>query len=161
MKNIRFFAAAMAAFTLLSISDMNAQDNRQSWHDRMMSEKIAFLTTELDITPEEAQVFWPVYNQLSQSRKESQKATMAAYKALTTALADSTATDQQIDKLLDEYLSAKQAQKEADKDDVKKFRKVLPSKKVAKLFVAEEKFRRQHIRSMKGGPHKPKAGRGK
>ena len=161
MKNIRFFAAAMVAFTLLSISEMNAQDNRQSWHDRMMSEKIAFLTTELDITPEEAQVFWPVYNQISQSRKESQKATMAAYKALTTALEDSTATEQQIDKLLDEYLSAQQAQKEDGKDDVKKFRKVLPGKKVAKLFVAEEKFRRQHIRSMKGGPHKPKAGRGK
>ena len=30
--------------------------------DEIMSQKIAFFTQELDLTPEEAQKFWPVYN---------------------------------------------------------------------------------------------------
>ena len=41
----------------------------------------------------------------------------------------------------------------AGKGEVDKYRKVLPGKKVAKLYVAEEKFRRQHIRNL--GGHKP------
>ncbi|MEO7312752.1 MAG: hypothetical protein ABIX01_20380 [Chitinophagaceae bacterium] len=32
--------------------------------------KIAFLTKQLNLTPEEAQQFWPVYNQYSQERKK-------------------------------------------------------------------------------------------
>ena len=118
-----------------------------------MSEKIAFITMELSLTPEEAQVFWPVYNQISQQKQESQKAVATAYRALLEALKSDTATDKEIDKLLDEYLAAKQAHKESGKGDAAKYRKVLPSKKVAKLYVAEENFRRHHIRNFKGGHH--------
>ena len=116
-----------------------------------MSEKIAFITMELSLTPEEAQVFWPVYNKIEQKKQEAQKTVSASYKALREALKSETATDKEIDKLLDEYLAAKQAHRDLNKGDVAKYRKVLPSKKVAKLYIAEEKFRRQHIRNFKNG----------
>ena len=123
----------------------------EDWKEKIRSEKIAFLTMEMNITPEEAQSFWPVYNQIEKNRGESQKAVMASYRALLEALKSDTATEKEIDKLLDEYLAAKLAQKNVGKDDVTKFRKVLPGKKVAKLYVAEENFRRNHLRNMKGG----------
>ena len=65
--------------------------------------------------------------------------------------------------MLDDYLAAKQAVQDAGKQDAEKYRKFLPGKKVAKLYVAEEKFRRQSIRNLggqkpfgapHGGPHK-------
>ncbi len=31
--------------------------------------KVAFITSELNLSPEEAQVFWPVYNQAQAERK--------------------------------------------------------------------------------------------
>ena len=148
MKTLRLFAA-MTAITLFSMSAI-AQP-KENWKERIQSEKIAFITLELDLTPEEAQVFWPVYNQIEKNRGESQKAVMASYRALLEALKSDTATEKEIDKLLDEYLAAKLAQKNVGKDDVTKFRKVLPGKKVAKLYVAEENFRRNHLRNMKGG----------
>lgn len=152
MKNFKLFAAAFAAFALLSITSY-AQPKGGNWKERMMSEKIAFITMELSLTPEEAQAFWPVYNQISQKKQESQKAVTASYRALLEALKSDTATDKEIDKLLDEYLAAKQAHKEFGKGDAAKYRKVLPAKKVAKLYVAEENFRRHYIRNFKGGHH--------
>ena len=164
MKTLRFYAAALAAFALLSISNAQAQPQRPNngWQERMQSEKIAFLTTELNLSPEEAQVFWPVYNKIAAEKKELNKAVKTSYKALLEALNSDTVTDKEIDKLLDDYLAAKQANKEAGKGDVKEFRKVLPSKKVAKLYVAEEKFRRNQLQRMKGnhnqGQHYGKPG---
>ena len=164
MKTLRFYAAALAAFALLSISNAQAQPQHKNngWQERIQSEKIAFLTAELNLSPEEAQVFWPVYNKIAAEKKELNKAVKTSYKALLEALNSDTATDKEIDKLLDDYLAAKQANKEAGKGDVKEFRKVLPSKKVAKLYVAEEKFRRQQLQKMRGnhnqGQHYGKPG---
>ena len=164
MKTLRFYAAALAAFALLSILNAQAQPTHKhnGWQERIQSEKIAFLTVELNLSPEEAQVFWPVYNKIAAEKKELNKAVKTSYKALLEALNSDTATDKEIDKLLDDYLAAKQANKEAGKGDVKEFRKVLPSKKVAKLYVAEEKFRRQQLQKMRGnhnqGQHYGKPG---
>lgn len=152
MKTLRFYAAALAAFALLSISNAQAQPQHKNngWQERIQSEKIAFLTAELNLSPEEAQVFWPVYNKIAAEKKELNKAVKTSYKALLEALNSDTATDKEIDKLLDDYLAAKQANKEAGKGDVKEFRKVLSSKKVAKLYIAEENFRRNQLQRMKG-----------
>lgn len=150
MKTLRLYAVALAAFALLT--NIQAQPKKPgNWQDKMASEKIAFITMELELTPEEAQVFWPVYNQVEKEKQELQKCVRESYKALLQALNTEDATDKDIDKLLNEYLAAKQARKEADKDDASQYRKVLSSKKVAKLFIAEENFRRHHIRNMKGG----------
>ena len=147
MKTSRLFTAT-AALALFAITAM-AQP-KENWQNRVKSEKIAFITAELDLTPEEAQAFWPVYNQIEKTKHESQKAVMTSYRDLLEALKSDTATEKEIDKLLDDYLAAKLAQKNLGKDDAAKFRKVLSSKKVAKLYVAEEKFRRHHIRNFKG-----------
>lgn len=159
MKTFRLFAV-MTAVALFSITA--AAQPKENWQDRIKSEKIAFITAELELTPEEAQVFWPVYNQIEKTAQEAQKAVMTSYRALLEALKSDTATDKEIDKLLDEYLAAKLAQKNLGKDDAAKFRKVLSSKKVAKLYVAEEKFRRHHIRNFNGGhqghDRRPEAG---
>lgn len=153
MKSLKIFAAALAAFALLSITNVDAQSKKEGWQDKIKSEKIGFITVELNLTPEEAQVFWPVYNEIANKKAELQKQVRESYKALLKALNEEGTTDKEIDKLLDNYLAAKQAVKDAGKGEVDKYRKVLPSKKVAKLYVAEEKFRRQHIRNL--GGHKP------
>lgn len=158
MKNLRIFAA-VAAFAIIAVSNALAQHpEKQSWHDKMMSEKIGYLTAKLELTPEEAQAFWPVYNKIAEKNKEQNKAVAEAYKALTQALKEGTASDKEIDKLLDNYLAAKENQKENGKNEAAEYRKVLPSKKVAKLYVAEESYRRHQINRMKPqqgpkGPH--------
>ena len=156
MKSLKFFAAALAAFALLSITNVDAQPKKDGWQDKMKSEKIGFITMELNLTPEEAQVFWPVYNEIANKKAELQKQVRESYKALLEVLNGEGATDQEINKLLDNYLAAKQAVQKAGEGDAAKYRKVLSGKKVAKLYVAEEKFRRQNIRNL--GGQKPHGG---
>ena len=153
MKNF----AIMAVLALLSFSNIQAQPKKGGWQEKMMSEKIAFITMELQLTPEEAQVFWPVYNQISQKNKETQKAMNKAYRTMVKAMEEGSVSDKELNALLDDYLAALQAYKESGKGDVDQYRKVLPAKKVAKLYVAEENFRRHHIRNFKGGHKGPGA----
>ena len=156
MKSLKVFAAALAAFALLSISNAQAQDKNNGWQERIKSEKIGFITAELELTPEEAQVFWPVYNKIEDEKKELQKKVKEAYAALTKALKEDTANEKEINKLLDNYIAAKQAVQDAGRGNADKYRKVLSGKKVAKLYIAEEKFRRQNIRNL--GGQKPQGG---
>ena len=162
MKKIKFFAVALAAFALFSISSHAQHKGDGNWQERMMSEKIAFITTELNLSPEEAQVFWPIYNQIAKEQEATQKAVKEALKALKAAIAEGKDAGE-IDRLLDEYLIAKQANNTNGKEHADKYRKVLSSEKVAKLYLAEEKFRRMHIRNLSapkgnGAPGKPQGG---
>jgi DNA replication initiation complex subunit (GINS family) len=121
--------------------------NRCDWKEKMMSERVAFLTLEMNLTPEEAQVFWPVYNQINEEKDEAIHNVFKAYKALDEAI-KAERSEKEISRLLDAYLSAKAAQSEFEKKADEQFRKVLPVSKVAKLYLGEEKFRRQHIRKL-------------
>ena len=57
-------------------------------------------------------------------------------------------SDKEVSKCLERYLDALSSQDEIRSDSVEKYRKILPDTKIAKIFVAEEKFRRQQIRRM-------------
>lgn len=132
--------------------DINASNNcKEDWKKKMMSEKIAFLTIELDITPEEAQVFWPVYNQVETEKDQAMKNVFEAYVALERAL-ENGKSGKEAEKLLNDYLNAINKQNAILAEAVEKYKAVLPADKVAKLFVGEEKFRRQHIRRLHEKP---------
>lgn len=127
----------------------------EEWKERVMSEKIAFLTIELNITPEEAQTFWPVYNKVEKELDQSRFEVMKSYKALAEAI-DAGKPSKEISSLLDKYLQAKAAQDKLDSATAETYKKVLPVEKVAKLYVAEEKFRRQYINKLHKRPEERK-----
>jgi hypothetical protein len=125
---------------------------RKSQHEeifnKLHNEKIAFFTSEIDLTPEEAQLFWPVYNQFL---KESQKAHSKSIKALQ-ALKNKSGeklTETELQKRIDEYVASIAAQDEIFVKYAAEFKKVLPVEKIAKLYVAEEKFRIKMIRGFR------------
>ena len=41
------------------------------WRERVRAEKYAFITEEIDLTESEAQVFWPIYNEIQKAERES------------------------------------------------------------------------------------------
>lgn len=131
--------------------------NRCEWKEKMMSEKIAFLTIEMNLTPEEAQIFWPVYNQVNSERDKAMHEVFREFRAMDEAV-KSGKSEKEIEKIIDAYLLALDRQKSIDKTADEKFRKVLSIEKVAKLYVGEEKFRRQHIRKLNGNREKRNEG---
>ena len=153
MKKIIYIVTASVLILTSAISAFAEERFQDNWKEKIMSEKIAFLTMEMGITPEEAQVFWPVYNQVDKERDEAIRSVFRSYKAVEDAVAAGKG-EKELNKLLDEYLAALKAQGEVEQKAYKEYAKVLPVEKLAKLYVAEEKFRRQHIRKLHGG-HRP------
>ena len=141
MRRILIIATMLACF---GISAQAHKGCGKDWKDKMNSEKIAFLTAEMDITPEEAQVFWPVYNQVEKEKDAAFEEVIKTYKALSAAVEQNA----EISKCLDAYLKAQEKMRETDNNAAEKFKAVLPVEKVAKLYLGEEKFRRQHIRKL-------------
>lgn len=137
-------AAIVAGFAMTAHAH-NGWNN--DWKEKMMSEKIAFLTVEMNITPEEAQAFWPVYNQVENEKDAALGEVIKSYKALNTAVEQ----NKDVEKCLNAYLNAQEKLRKTDSEAAEKYKAVLPVEKVAKLYVAEEKFRRQQIRKLHGG----------
>ena len=151
----RTFILSFVLAFILGTTAMSASDNHQNdWKQKMMSEKIAFLTMEIGITPEEAQEFWPVYNQVNKERDEAMHNVFRSFKALEEAVSAGK-SEKELDKLLENYLDAIKEQGEVEKDAYDDYAKVLPVEKLAKLYIGEEKFRRQHIRKLHGGGGRP------
>lgn len=123
----------------------------EEWKKKMEAEKVAFLISETGITPEEAQVFWPIYNKINNERDEAMRNVFKAFKALDKAIEEKK-SEKETASLLDKYIEAQKVQRQIDNKVADEYRKVLPADKVAKVFVAEEKFRRQHIRRLHGRP---------
>lgn len=143
----KFLYSALLCALMTMGTGASAQNRHEDWKEKMMSEKIAFMTMELDITPKEAQDFWPVYNKLGQQLDEARHEIMKARKDLKEAL-DAGKSSKEISELLDRYMEAKENQDKLDNSSAEAYKKVLPVEKVAKLYIAEEKFRRQFINKL-------------
>ena len=67
----------LVLFSLSGIA--KAQDNQPVIGERKAEDiealKVAYISKELELTPDEAQKFWPVYNQYSREMKELRRAT--------------------------------------------------------------------------------------
>ena len=161
MKNQILTMAAIAMLFIAS-SMANAQERDKEnhgsydWKDRFKAEKIAYLTDAIELTSAEAEKFWPIYNRCEAEKEQCFMESMTAYKALDDAIKTGK-DDKEIAALLDKYLSCQNNGMDIDKKYLPEYSKILSSKKVAKLFIGEESFRRHQINRLKRDD--PKGGR--
>ena len=149
-----FLSISIAAVALAQPQGGHKHGDWQQQFEKIKAERVAFITSEVGLTSQEAEVFWPVYNKIEAAQMELNKSERTAYMALCKALAtqegDSAA-------LLDAYLEAKAANVNQHVLNAKEYKKILSTEKVAKFFTCEEKFRKQQIGRLqgfkgKGGP---------
>lgn len=154
----KFFALTLCLFAsvLLFAQPQGKPDNDQRKKDweRLQAEKIAFITQELDLTPEEAQVFWPVYNQCWKEVLASHKASREAFAGIRGKQAEGL-TDKEMEKKLDAYIQASTRSNQVLADWYPKFKQVLPIRKVSKLYQAEEAFQQRMINNLRKHPQHP------
>ena len=150
----RIFSIVTSILALLAVASYTADAQpkpQEDWKEKMQSVKIAFLTNEIGLTPTEAQSFWPIYNAVNEELDKAVYCTFSSYMELEKAIKENK-SEKEISKCLDRYLQALGSQDEIRRESVEKYKKILSDTKVAKIFVAEEKFRRQNIRTLQRGP---------
>lgn len=154
----KFFALTLCLFASVLLfaqpqGKHNDEQRKKDW-ERLQTEKIAFITQELDLSPEEAQVFWPVYNQCWKEVLASHKASREAFAGIRGKQAEGL-TDKEMEKKLDAYIQATTRSNQVLADWYPKFKEVLPIRKVAKLYQAEEAFQQRMINNLRKHPQHP------
>lgn len=120
---------------------------RQEKRENIEAMKIAFITNKLDLTPQEAQQFWPLYNQyndktveLRKKRRQDNREARQNFDEL---------SDKEVEQLVNNDIAIRQKELDLQKEYNEKFKAVLPIKKVAKLYAAEEQFKVVLINKLK------------
>ena len=126
------------------------QGDDNSWRERVRSEKVAFLTQEIDLTESEAQVFWPIYNEIQKAQREGFEEVQKAYMAMEKGVQEKK-TGKEMEKLVHAYIDAQDKNDGIETKYMNKLLKALPAEKVARYYVAEEKFRHQQIGRLGNG----------
>lgn len=116
----------------------NDQDHKDRW-EKYQSEKVAFITTNLDLSPEEAQKFWPVYNQMDKERSEAQMKRRDLEQKIQNT--ETKLTDKEIVKLTREFAGNMEEEGKLGSKYNEKFLSILPPQKVLKLYQVENDFR--------------------
>lgn len=136
--------------------------------EQIEAHKIAFITRHLGLTPEEAQVFWPVYNKCQQQQEELRKNRREQFPASSKEGPPTEGknkreninamSDKEVEAIIDNEMVFRQKELDMEKECHEKYKQVLPIKKVAKLYRAEREFKRELLKRMqehKEAPNKP------
>ena len=105
--------------------------------------KVAFLTTELNLTSSESEKFWPIYNAFDDKQFELRHLKMKAFMGRM--------DDNAMDKMSEKEASSFLNQMESNEDELYMLRKkfvttlkgILPATKIIKLRKSEEDFNRK------------------
>lgn len=155
MKRMITFAACLFAAAALFAQPQGqkrSEEQRKKVFERIQSEKIAFLTNALDLSPEEAQKFWPVYNEFRKEADAAHKKKMAAYGEMIGKKAEEL-SDKELEKKVDAFVAASKEAGQVMSAWYPKFKKVLPIRKVARLYQAEDSFQQHMIRNLREQSH--------
>lgn len=128
--------AKIIFLSLLAISVFGQDEDMSPSQDKKVRDKIeaarvAYITEQLQLTPEEAEKFWPIYREFATRRREIRQKLRNK---------DNTAgqTDQE---LVDQQFKVKQEELDLEKDYSGRLLKVISAQKLRTLPKAERGFR--------------------
>lgn len=114
-------------------------DNMEILREKARADKKLVVASVLSLTEGEANVFWPVYNAYQSDMVTHYDRLMKLIETYSGAY--DTMTDQTASKILADYLALEKDHVALLTSYVPRFEKVLPAKKVARLYQIENKLR--------------------
>jgi len=131
------------------------QDNKRM--QQIQSARIAFFTSEVELTPEEAELFWPLYNKMWKEKESTHNTAQKALRDIQKHIKgeQKLATEAELKVLLTRYIDNNAAVGAIDKRYHTEFLAIMSAEKLAKLYKAEEDFRMRMIRQLRKEPEKP------
>lgn len=122
--------------------------------EKIEAAKVAFFTQKLDLSAEEAKIFWPIYNayQKEQSTlRASRREQMISFRKVTEI---DDLSDTEIQSLILNDFDFRQKDLNIEKKYYAKFKSSLPIKVVGKFYRAQEAFKKELLSRFRGGPNK-------
>ncbi|MCF0165919.1 MAG: hypothetical protein HUJ89_01905 [Bacteroidales bacterium] len=145
------FSLFLCMTTLSAQADFKVDKSHKERIEQIKAAKIAYFTDEMKLSPDDAKVFWPVYNKYSEEIRLAQKESHECYGRMM-RLKDENIAEPEVKKLLMELQNSHEKINQIEKIYLDEFLKILPAEKVARMYIAEEGFRIRMINMWKGGP---------
>jgi hypothetical protein len=139
---------------LISFSFYGQGEKMREKKEQIKALKVAFLTTELKLTSNEAEKFWPVYNTFDDKQFELRHQKM---KSLMRKMNDET-----LDKMSEKEATVFLNQMESTEEEIFSLRKnfiatlkgIIPGTKIIKLRKSEEDFNRKLLQQYRDRAHR-------
>jgi hypothetical protein len=134
----------MICLILFSFNAVKGQE--QSDSEKLTAYKIAFFTQRLDLTPAEAEKFWPVYNDYSarKSKLQIDRVSMIRYATQNEANMSEAELSATADKLARTFVDEASLIASFSNE----LKKALPPAKVIRLYHIENQYKQQLLREL-------------
>lgn len=145
MKKIIIIISVLAFFYNTASAQCDEQCKKK---EQIKAQKVSFITDKLQLTVEEAQQFWPIYNEKgkkSADLEKEEKAIMQNYKKNKETL-----SNKDVEALSDKLMDLEVASSKLDADYYQKYKTVLPITKIMELNQAERQFKHELLKQLKG-----------
>jgi len=144
MKHILKYTLLVAI--MLNMCSVGFSQTGETKREKIDALRVAFITKKLNLTSQEAQSFWPLYNEMNDKQDATRKAFRQKYHPKVNY---GFATDKEAEDYITADIQHKVQEAKLLKTYYEKIKKVLPVKKVAKLRRAEESFRQEMLKQLK------------
>ena len=136
------------------------EGGKQTKKEKIEQLKIAFITKELDLSTEEAEKFWPAYNEMADALKEERKERKKLSKELKENF--DVLSDTDIEKKAKSIMDSEIKEAELKKEHTEKIAGIIGYRKATKLLSLEQRFKRELLNKLneRQGRQGPPAGRG-
>jgi hypothetical protein len=145
MKKLITFIYILGLFTF----SISAQGNKGS-KEKIKALKISYLTEQLSLTSEEAQKFWPIYNNYENNTNRFIREKFNEIKKEISKAENLDAINEERAKVL--YTKIRSLEKKKYEDSkiyISKLEKIISFKKILKLHIAEREFGRKLMKKYK------------
>jgi hypothetical protein len=155
MKSISYITALILTLFLGS-SLAKAQPGIDEDNPRIAQLKIAYLTERINLSPQEAEKFWPTYNQYARAQKQLRREMRMDMQNLKMNLEDM--SEEELRNSSDMVVEMKRKELKILETYHPKFKELLPPKKLLRFYKAESEFPKwvlMQIRQRQGTPGTP------
>lgn len=149
LRNLKNSALSLVLMFALLFSSAIVHAQPQDRKDKIEAMHTAYLTDKINLTPEQAKKFWPVYDQYRSDLNELQKQRKQNAQNIKDAGGIDNMSDADVQKLVANEIDIKTRELDLHKEYVVKFQEVISLKQVAKLFMAEEQFKLYLLEQLK------------
>ncbi len=145
---MRYLTPLFVLFIALGFSNQSlAQPGDASRREKIEQLKIAYITKELDLTTEEAKLFWPAYNEMDDALKAEKKKRRQLANELKSDYENLSEEDakSKAHKIMD----SEKKEAELRKEHFDKIAAIVGYKKTIKLLTVEQEFKKELLRKVR------------
>lgn len=113
------------------------------------AQRVTFYNSFLNFTADEANKFWPLFNEYTQKQKDARKNALKSVKDIWNKTPEQM-TKEEANLIIKAEITLKQTLFDLEKEYIIKFQSAIPVQKVAKLKQAENKFKKEILKKARG-----------